>query len=455
MADEKYYQLGTHTEEQWQELHAELIADGNTYEAVPSRVVEVDDDKQHSATRGSYLLTEEEATALKSDSRVRFINIDYSKYEEFKPPPDELQAVRPELVNRYSSGSVENHRNTSTVALGSLTPNRTGYQLYRHMQFLDPWVDGGLAENAIVNTTIQQYATGKNVDLIVADEGMWLGHPEFQSNCVEFFSQTTELEKPIGYTGGNLLPGNGTCDVLDLVLDAPYYIDPEWFDADPGNRLTSRWDGTTVPQESVARDWWGNASQRSAKFANEGTVTVTSNYTRSNCNGDNTAKPPGTEGRHGTPCGALAFGRTQGWAYNANKWNIDLYGSLCIGIEQGFDLQKLSLVADEISNEYDGWNKTNGGESLYKDLRNTFACVTFSSNAATEAICEGIPVVNLDNSSFSWPVSYHTLDILKDNVIRCDFKRAQWLYNCAYTQWTMKEINSGIVHKRLLDGNRT
>ena len=647
MADEKYYQLGTHTEEQWQELHAELIADGNTYEAVPTRTVTVDDDKQHSPTRGSYLLTDEEATALKSDSRVRFINIDYSKYEEFKPPPDELQAVRPELVNRYSSGSVENHRNTSTVLLGSLTPNRTGYQLYRHMQFLDPWVDGALAENAIVNTTIQQYANGKHVDLVVADEGMWLGHPEFQSNCVEFFSQTTELEKPIGYTGGNLLPGNGTCDVLDLVLDAPYYIDPEWFNAstdpeynngaiidvvgdgsdffkrevtvngvrimaaggvggqtavpdafvekvarmfelftDPtgtginetaqraliqnlsgdtgtyhagkptiqrvargagadystnfltdagiifwnltdlfdatvqndmvwylnstggspgdgdqdaqeviehvfhtihmhgldaqtlklypflssdwntgplynamveaydggfwdssgygGNawktdgdafevaakeylyllnfcmfdysslweggslspewsdsmrtpagiqsnnplgyalhnsyiapviskptlatirnifqdgdtgdptvagasgynvtvtdRLTTRWDGTIVPVESVARDWWGNASQRSAKFANEGTVTVTSNYTRSNCNGDNTAKPPGTEGRHGTPCGALAFGRTQGWAYNANKWNLDLYGSLGIGIEQGFDLQKL------------------------------------------------------------------------------------------------------------------
>ena len=120
-----------------------------------------------------------------------------------------------------------------------------------------------------------------------------------------------------------------------------------------------------------------------------------------------------------------------------------------------FDLHKLSLVADEISNEYDGWNKSNGGDSLYKDFENAWACVTFSSNAATEAICEGIPVINLDKSSFSWPVSYHTLDILKDNVIRCDFKRAQWLYNCAYTQWTMEEINSGIVHRRLLDGNRT
>ena len=120
-----------------------------------------------------------------------------------------------------------------------------------------------------------------------------------------------------------------------------------------------------------------------------------------------------------------------------------------------FDLHRLSLVADEISNEYDGWNKSNGGDSLYKDLENAWACVTYSSNAATEAICEGVPVVNLHKSSFSWPVSYHTLDILKGDVIKCDFKRAQWLYNCAYTQWTMEEINSGIVHKRLLNGNKT
>jgi len=123
--------------------------------------------------------------------------------------------------------------------------------------------------------------------------------------------------------------------------------------------------------------------------------------------------------------------------------------------QKKFDKEKLLLLADEISNDYDGWNVTNGGDSLYKDLEKAWACVTFSSNAATEAICEGIPVVNLDNSSFSWPVSYHTLDILNQSVIKCDFKRSQWLNNCGYTQWTLDEINSGIVHKRLLDGNRT
>ena len=116
---------------------------------------------------------------------------------------------------------------------------------------------------------------------------------------------------------------------------------------------------------------------------------------------------------------------------------------------------RLLVNADEVSDYYGGWNKSNGGESLYHDFRNAWACVTFSSNAATEAICEGIPVVNLDKSSFSWPVSYHTLDILKGDVIKCDFDRTQWLHDCAYTQWTLDEINSGIVHKRLLNGNRT
>jgi len=385
MADEKYYQLGTHTEEQWQELHAELIADGNTYEAVPTRTVTVDDDKQHSPTRGSYLLTDEEATTLKSDPRIRFINIDYSKYDEYKPPKDELQAVRPDLVNRYT-GSVKNYRRVS--GLNTNDVNRTGYQLYRHQQFLDPWVDGSLTDTAVPEVNIQQYATGKNIDLIVADEGMWIGHPEFQNNCLEVSDGTTPVENPIGYIGGNKLPGNGTCDVLDIALDSPYYIDPEWFDADPGNRLITRWDGTIVPTESEARAWWSNASNRSAKFANEGTVTVSTNYTRLNVLGDNTTRPRiagiDSEGEHGTPCGALSFGRTQGWAFNANKWNLDLYGTMGIGIETGFDIQKLFHRMKPINPLYgtkdptlssNSWgyraNKDPGGSTYYYTHRAT------------------------------------------------------------------------------------
>ena len=121
-----------------------------------------------------------------------------------------------------------------------------------------------------------------------------------------------------------------------------------------------------------------------------------------------------------------------------------------------FDTKILCLEENvEISENYNGWNKSNGGQSLYDDFSKAWACVTFSSNAATEAVCEGIPVINLDSSSFSWPVSYHTLDVLNNVSLNCDFDRTQWLNDCAYTQWTLKEINEGIVHKRLLDGDRT
>lgn len=345
---EKYYQIGTHTSEQWCELHNELGQEG---QGTVSRCVQCVDDKQHSSTRGTYLLTDEEALVLKSDPRIKFINIDYSKYpEEYAPPPKELQMVAPPLVNRYA-GTIKNYRefevsDTLPVTPDSTDQNRSGYQLLRCQQFLDPWVDGALADNAVVNSNIQQYGTGKNIDVVVADEGCWIGHPEFQNNCVLSSDGTTPVEAPTGYVGGNVLPGNGTCDVLDLVLDSPYYIDPEWFDADPDNRLTTRWDGTRVPVESVARTWWSNASQRSAKFSQAGTVTISSNYTRANTSGDNTQQPitiPGvtSEGEHGTPCGALTYGRTQGWAYNSNKWMLDLYGSYGSGIEQGFDLTKL------------------------------------------------------------------------------------------------------------------
>ena len=656
MAEKKYYQLGTHTEEQWDELHHELTHDGHSCNEVPERCVECDDDKLHSKTRGSYLLTDDEAAELKNDPRVKFLNIDYSKYEEFKPPKDELQSVRPELVSRYS-GTIKNYRefevsNTLAVSPDATDSNRASYSLYRHQQFLDPWVDNGLTDNAVPEETISQYGSGKDIDVIVADEGCWIGHPEFQNNCVLISDGTTPVEKPAGYVGGNVLPGNGTCDVLDVVLDGPYYIDPDWFDTsedpeynngaiinvvgdgsdffkrevttngvrimgagtvggqtavpdawlekvarmfelftdpngagineeyqrnliktlsgdtgtyhaglptiqrvargagadyspnfltdqgvidwnltnlfdthvqndmvwylnstgdgygdgdidaqeviehvfhtlhmhglpaddiklyqflaadwqtgdlyaameeaydagkwdpsgyqenpddwktdadafevaakeylfllnfamfeytelwdggslapewtddmrtqagilannplgyafhntyiapviskpslatirsifqdgntpdqddpalagasgyvvDVADRLTTRWDGTIVPVESVAKSWWSDSTQRSTKFANEGTVTIPASYTRLATHGSPTAQPTNGDGEHGTPCGALTYGRTQGWAYNANKWTIDLYGTNGSGIEQGFDIQKL------------------------------------------------------------------------------------------------------------------
>jgi len=89
---EKYYQLGTHTAEQWCEIHHELMSEEGGG-AIPSRCVTCVDDKPHSPTRGIFLLSDEEAEALKADSRIAWINIDYSSYPEtYKPNPEDLQA---------------------------------------------------------------------------------------------------------------------------------------------------------------------------------------------------------------------------------------------------------------------------------------------------------------------------------------------------------------------------
>ncbi len=384
--EKKYYQLGTRTEAEWDELNAELIRTGQISQYVPERIVDCVDDQLHSLTRGTYLLSDAEAEQLKNDPRIKFINLDYKRYSEFTPPPDELHSVRPDLVNRFTA-AVKNYREFEASGTLASTPdtsdvNRTGYQLYRCTQKLDPWVDAALADNAVVNTNIPQYGTGKHVDVIVADDGTWIGHPEFQSNSLSDSSPFAAVPKPNGYTGGNLLPGNGTCDLLDLVLDAPYYIDPDWFNASPATRLITRWDGTTVPVESVARSWWSTNNLRSAQFANAGTVSVTSNYTRESCNGTNANIS--NEGDHGTCCAALTYGRTQGWAYNANKWVLDLYGGYGIGIEQGFDLMKIFHTVKPVNTLFgtknptitsNSWgyrsDKAPGGSTYYYTHRST------------------------------------------------------------------------------------
>ena len=123
------------------------------------------------------------------------------------------------------------------------------------------------------------------------------------------------------------------------------------------DKLETRWDGTVVPVESFARDWWTSTTNRSntynTTYPNAGVIsppTTWNDYTRAYCNGSNTAQS--TVGSHCTPCMALTYGRTQGWAYNANKWVLNLYGSNGSDIEQGFDMQKIFHNTKPVNPKY-------------------------------------------------------------------------------------------------------
>lgn len=361
MSEKKYYELSTYTEDQFDEIYSIIVKDGEGTDTIPSRPVENTNYFAHSPVRGEFLLTDEEAETLKSDPRIKYIQLTPEKYPEiFNATEDDLRMdVTGDPYERYAD-PVKNYQfwaNESAISgsfgTGADDLNHASNQLLRMGQQRNNWISTSTSSTTPISDTITQKGAGEDVDVIVADNGTWFGHVEFINTGV------TNAVNPADYVGGNVLPGNGYCDLLDVILDGPYYIDPAWFEADAGNRLTTRWDGTTVPVESWARTWWSNASQRSAQFSSIGTVSVSSNYTRDRVHGSNSTYPTSASATHGTQCASLIFGRTHGWAYNCNKWHINLYGNSNAGsIEQGFDIVKLFHENKPINATYGTKNPT-------------------------------------------------------------------------------------------------
>ena len=348
--DKKAYSIKCYTKEDWVFIHEELEKDGSLEDNIPDPSIVCPDKKEHSDTRATYMLTDAEAEDLRKHEKVQWVCIDYDVYPgNYSPDPRDIVAgVRrfgrfDKTVSNYRAWNTAPSRPpTSQAGIGASDKNRTGYQILRHTQKENPWdatatgVTGN--DHLIIETEPKQLGDGTGVDAIVSDDGFWIAHPEF----------VTTADDPVGWSTGNALTWSGisttpgTCGVLDVVLDGPYYIDPDWFNADPGNRLIQRWDGTTVPVESVARAWWSDSSQRSVGFSTIGTTNgISGSYTRDNCNGTNTSKPQNNSD-HGTQCAGQVFGKNYGSAYNCNKWVINGIGGSSAGINGSqFDVQKL------------------------------------------------------------------------------------------------------------------
>jgi len=358
----KLYAVGCYSAEDWEYIHEVLLKDGTLEDNIPKESIECADLKEHSLTRAVYLLTDQEANELLNHPRVEYVHENYESYPcKYKPNPEELHAGYIKK-NRYNTATRQ-YRNWSSqlpASPGATELNRSGYQLLRCVDKSDPWYTGiSTGSNQVLTNVIPQYGDGTDVDVIVGDEGCWFGHVEFQTNATgtgpRDYNRKNALA--VGFSTLATSSANGTCDLLDLVLDAPYWLDPAWFEANAASRLTLRWDGTRVPVESVARTWWSNSAQRSVGFSTIGTVTVTSTYTRAACNGSASARPT-IDTTHGTQCTANAVGRTQGWAYNANKWSVNAYGTDGTDFEPYFTMMKLFHQAKRINPRYGNKNPT-------------------------------------------------------------------------------------------------
>ena len=232
------------------------------------------------------------------------------------------------MINAFPNGT------SSTIP--SSEDNRTNYgPLRMATAATNPWSSDPYT---VVNSDVTYDNDGTDIDLIIVDTGTWTGHPEFCTNNKD----------PQNFIPGNVLSRSGKSGVLDLALDAPYYLDPQWFDADP-TRLVTRWDGTKVPEETTARNWWFSSVLRSSTFnavsAAAGTgnfsITIPITYNRvSNCGTDTT--PPTNLNDHGTKCGGVAYGKNFGKAFNANKWALAAIDvATGVTIESAWTMQKI------------------------------------------------------------------------------------------------------------------
>lgn len=89
-------------------------------------------------------------------------------------------------------------------------------------------------------------------------------------------------------------------------------------------------------------------------------------------------------------------------------------------------------------------------ESISRYFKHGYCVITFGSNAALEAICNGIPSIVLGDG-VARCVSSTSLDDLSNLKMLDPMDIRQWLNNVAYCQWTLDEMASGEAWETMKD----
>lgn len=309
----KKYTICVIKPEYWEEIH-ETLCGISSCEHVPDREVICCDEKLHSPTRGTFELDEHESELLKNHEKIAWIELSPTDHPEEYPKPQPA-------TKRFKS-NIKIYRDLDTNGPPATNPtqsenSRTNWAVKRvGIKTNGDFWNGVTGELAVKNDDVSYSLTGKNVDIVIHDSGILQYHPEF-------------------------LDSNGQSRVRDIVLDGPYYIDPDYFNNTiPGVKYTKP-DGRVGIATTAAEQWWENGSKRSAQFASIGTVTIPATYTVDRSMGIGGTSNSLISG-HGTACAGLAAGKNMGLAFESNIWNMPgISDNVDMTPEQNYDLMKI------------------------------------------------------------------------------------------------------------------
>ena len=79
-------------------------------------------------------------------------------------------------------------------------------------------------------------------------------------------------------------------------------------------------------------------------------------------------------------------------------------------------------------------------ENKIKTLDEAWCTVTFSSGMGVESIINGCPTIAMHPASFAYEISSNNLSEIENPKM---VNRDKWLYNLAYTTWSLDEIKEG------------
>ena len=395
------YTLAVTSPEYWSTIHNALIVDSNE-DGIPDRKVTCSDNKEHSPTRGTYWLTEEEAVGISTHPQVKWIELSPSDYRHSYPEP------RP--VTKRFRKNVKIYRNLQTTSFSisatSAEENRTNWAVRRvGLQTNgDGWPNTFGTQVSPTFSDIKYSLTGKNVDVVIQDSGVLQYHPEF-------------------------LDDDGISRVRDIIMDGPYYIDPNYFIS---NSLTyTKPDGRIGITTSAAHNWWENSSNRSGSFSSVGTISVPDAYTVANSLGIGGTSHTMTSS-HGTGCAGLAAGKNFGLAFESNIWNMSMVASpTLMSTEASYDALKIFHQHKPINTATGRKNPTvvNGSWGYYGAF-NSGTTVTYKFKGSTgsftgysitdtgaQAYAYGLSAGSTYNRTFSTSSRSHSIDAAASEMI--------------------------------------
>ena len=392
------YTLAVTSPEYWNTIHNALIVDSNE-DGIPDRKVTCSDLKEHSPTRGTYWLTEEEATGISTHPNVKWIELSPSEYPDLYP--------HPELDSKRFGKNVKVYRdldlNAPPTTPTSAEENRTNWGMKRVGIATngDSWPNV-TGNPAVINTDLDYSLTGKNVDLIIQDSGVLQYHPEF-------------------------IDSDGKSRVRDIILDGPYYIDPTYFNNN--NYTYTKPDGRTGITTASAHSWWEISSNRSNAFQSLGVIAIPNNYTEANALGIGGTSHTMTSS-HGTACASLSAGKNYGLAFEANIWTVSIFSPADLNTELCYDALKLfhqnkpintatgkknPTVVNGSWGYYGGFNSNTNVSYSFAGSTGSFTGYT-SSSTGVQALAYGLRGGLFYNRQFATSSRTSSLDTAGDEM---------------------------------------